>query len=72
MTVARRDDFGANDTTVRTLTHLGNVLRVGDFVWGYAVSGSTLPSELSEHECGQLPEVLLVRKDEVSLVVNEE
>mmetsp|Transcript_30551 Transcript_30551/g.98782 ORF Transcript_30551/g.98782 Transcript_30551/m.98782 type:complete len:588 (-) Transcript_30551:258-2021(-) len=62
VTVARRDEFGVNDRTFRSLTHLGNVLRVGDFVWGYAVDASPLPTEVSQHDAEQLPEVVLVKK----------
>jgi nonsense-mediated mRNA decay protein 3 len=62
VTVARRDEFGVNDRTFRSLTHLGNVLRVGDFVWGYAVDASPLPNEVSHHDAEQLPEVVLVKK----------
>jgi len=50
VTVARRDEFGTNDRSFRSLSHLGNVLRVGDFVWGYAVEASPLHQEVSHHE----------------------
>ena len=32
--VARERDFGVNDTQFTCLTHLGNILREGDFVQG--------------------------------------
>eukprot|EP00967_Tisochrysis_lutea_P064764 scaffold84013_cov28-Tisochrysis_lutea.AAC.2 len=62
VTVARRDEFGVNDRTFRTLSHLGNVLRVGDYVWGYAVDASPLPTDVTHHEATQLPDVVLIKK----------
>jgi nonsense-mediated mRNA decay protein 3 len=40
VTVARRADFGANDRRASAVTHLGNVLKVGDYVWGYLAEAS--------------------------------
>lgn len=62
VTVARRSDFGQSDRTVTTLTHLGNILKEGDYAWGYMVAASPLAAELEEHQARQLPEVLLVKK----------
>ena len=63
-TVARRSDLGANDTTFTAVTHLGNLLRVGDNVWGYCVSASQLATDeaLSVDEAARLPDVVLVKK----------
>ena len=61
-TVARRADFGSNDRTFTTLTHLAAVLRVGDYVWGYCVEASPLGTDLPPDESARLPEVVLVKK----------
>jgi len=62
VTVARVLDFGKNDRTACTLTHLGNVLKVGDHVWGYCPSAATLGTDLELTEAAKLPEVVLVKK----------
>eukprot|EP00310_Coccolithus_braarudii_P019104 CAMPEP_0183342490 /NCGR_PEP_ID=MMETSP0164_2-20130417/8591_1 /TAXON_ID=221442 /ORGANISM="Coccolithus pelagicus ssp braarudi, Strain PLY182g" /LENGTH=540 /DNA_ID=CAMNT_0025513099 /DNA_START=84 /DNA_END=1702 /DNA_ORIENTATION=- len=62
ITVARRDEFGLNDRSMRTISHLGGVLKVGDYAWGYSVAASQLNSEVSDAEAKQLPEVVLVKK----------
>mmetsp|Transcript_38426 Transcript_38426/g.95583 ORF Transcript_38426/g.95583 Transcript_38426/m.95583 type:complete len:588 (+) Transcript_38426:183-1946(+) len=62
VTVAKRSDFGKNDTQVATRCHLGNVLKVGDYVWGYCVAAAASSMELEPHEAQRLPEVLLVKK----------
>ena len=62
VTVARRSDFGINDRRYTCVTHLGNLLKSGDYVWGYAVAASPLATDLDEHEARQLPEVLLIKK----------
>ena len=63
-TVARRSDLGANDTTFTAATHLGNLLRVGDYVWGYCVAASQLATDeaLGVDEAARLPDVILVKK----------
>ena len=62
VTVARVSDLGANDRTERAVSHLGNVLKAGDHVWGYAVAASSLGTDLDPDVARQLPEVLLVKK----------
>lgn len=62
VTVARRLDFGKNDRTATTLTHLGHLLKAGDHVWGYCVAASTLGTELEPVDAAKLPEVILVKK----------
>ena len=61
-TVAKRDDFGANDRTMTCVTHLGGILKVGDHAWGYCVDASALGGELRAEDAARLPEVLLVKK----------
>lgn len=63
--VARESDFGINDETFRCVTHLGHLLQVGDFVMGYDMNTTVMPSE----EVGNaftssfvMPDVILVRK----------
>ena len=63
--VARLSDFGANDTTYHTRTHLGNVLHPGDHVYGYDVAyENVVDRELEGWTTKglQLPDVMLVRK----------
>jgi len=62
ITVARRADFGVNDRTERALTSLGNVLRVGDYVWGYMVAAAAFGADLDPEARARLPEVVLVKK----------
>ena len=62
VTVARRADFGTNDRQYASVTHLGTILKAGDYVWGYAVAASPLAADLDEVQARQLPEVLLVKK----------
>jgi nonsense-mediated mRNA decay protein 3 len=61
-TVAKRSDLGSNDVTYTTSTHLGNLLKVGDLVWGYMVAASALAGEVGVDESALLPDVLLVKK----------
>lgn len=64
--VARVADFGKNDTTLTTLTHLGNVLHPGDRVLGYDLLHANLVDDAVdlwlERPNAQLPDVVLVRK----------
>jgi len=62
ISVARRDDFGTNDRSMRSISHLGGVLKVGDYAWGYCVAASPLAAELADAEAQRLPEVVLVKK----------
>ena len=57
VTVAKRSDFGANDVQVTTRCHLGNVLKVGDYVWGFCPAAAATTMEMEPHEMAQLPEV---------------
>ena len=62
VTVARRVDFGATDRTERALSSLGNVLRVGDYAWGYMVAAAAFSAGLEPNMRAQLPDVILVKK----------
>ncbi|CEM03290.1 unnamed protein product [Vitrella brassicaformis CCMP3155] len=61
--VARACDFGKNDERVTVKTHLGHILKAGDYCLGYdlrTINVSGIDTELTE---GQMPsEVVLVRK----------
>ncbi|EEH20348.1 hypothetical protein PABG_02607 [Paracoccidioides brasiliensis Pb03] len=67
-TVARASDLGSNDTTYFTRTHLGGVLRVGDSVMGYLLTGSNFNDsnfealERSGTYSSTIPDVVLVKK----------
>jgi nonsense-mediated mRNA decay protein 3 len=67
--VAREADFGQNDETFHVVTHLGNLLQVGDIVLGYDLVASVLPSEAEwalEHNAMNssfvMPDIVLVKK----------
>ena len=62
--VAREKDLGSNDTQFMTRTHLGNILRVGDEVYGYDVAQASwaLSGDADGIVKGDLPDVVLVRK----------
>ncbi|KAK4151797.1 putative nonsense-mediated mRNA decay protein [Chaetomidium leptoderma] len=67
-TVARASDLGVNDTTYFARTHLGTLLRPGDSVMGYLLSGSNFNSEAfdaienSRAHGSTIPDVVLVKK----------
>jgi nonsense-mediated mRNA decay protein 3 len=60
--VARSSDFGMNDNTTRTITHLGHVLRVGDNCLGYMPDNTTIDTGRNTN----LPEIILVKKNYVN------
>lgn len=66
--VAREADFGVNDDTFRCVTHLGNLLEVGDTVLGYDLVSSVLSggAEWAIDRCFNsslvMPDVILVKK----------
>mmetsp|Transcript_2240 Transcript_2240/g.4584 ORF Transcript_2240/g.4584 Transcript_2240/m.4584 type:complete len:626 (-) Transcript_2240:102-1979(-) len=66
--VARESDFGSNDETFRCVTHLGNLLSVGDTVMGYDLASAVFSSEAewtienSFTSSFVIPDVVLVRK----------
>ncbi|CAH0482201.1 unnamed protein product [Peronospora belbahrii] len=65
MEIVRNADFGVNDTRLSTLSHLGMILHVGDFVRGYDLSSAVFnDSDLAPlAQSGMsLPDVVLVKK----------
>eukprot|EP00026_Physarum_polycephalum_P007496 Phypoly_transcript_07558.p1 GENE.Phypoly_transcript_07558~~Phypoly_transcript_07558.p1 ORF type:complete len:531 (+),score=69.79 Phypoly_transcript_07558:64-1593(+) len=61
--IARSSDFGSNDTTFTTTTHLGNLLHPGDLVLGYDVHSSNFnEDDLVSLKGRNLPDVVLVKK----------
>lgn len=66
--VVRESDFGKTDETLRCVTHLGNLLQVGDSVVGYDLISSVLPSDAEwsiDNACQSgfvMPDVVLVKK----------
>jgi nonsense-mediated mRNA decay protein 3 len=63
--VARLADFGANDQTYTTYTHLGHILHPGDHALGYDVANANLVDsnlDAAEQKGYQLMDVVLVRK----------
>ena len=67
--VARESDFGENDETLHCVTHLGNLLQVGDVVLGYDLTTAVMSGGVEwsmEHKCLNasftMPDVVLVKK----------
>jgi len=64
--VARVADFGANDTVLSTVTHLGHVLRPGDRAMGYDLEHANVTDDALEawlqRPGAALPDVVLVRE----------
>jgi nonsense-mediated mRNA decay protein 3 len=67
-TVARAADLGVNDNTYFVRTHLGHLLKPGDSVLGYMLTGTNLNSphfdaiEESHAYGSTIPDVVLVKK----------
>jgi nonsense-mediated mRNA decay protein 3 len=67
-TVARAADLGVNDHTYFVRTHLGNLLKAGDSVLGYMLTGTNFNSEhfdaIEESNAfgSTVPDVVLVKK----------
>ncbi|PHH54872.1 60S ribosomal export protein NMD3 [Ceratocystis fimbriata CBS 114723] len=68
VTVARSSDLGVNDKTYFTRTHLGGLLRAGDSVMGYMLTGTNFNNteldaiENSNTYSSTIPDVVLVKK----------
>ena len=61
--VAKASDFGVNDLTLFVRSHLGNILKPGDYVLGYDLSTSNLNDEnFDALTAEQIPDVVLVKK----------
>jgi nonsense-mediated mRNA decay protein 3 len=66
--VARESDFGANDETFRSVTHLGHLLEVGDTVLGYDLASAVLSGgaewsmDKMFNASFRMPDVVLVKK----------
>jgi nonsense-mediated mRNA decay protein 3 len=67
-TVARASDLGVNDNTYFVRTHLGHLLKPGDSVLGYMLTGTNFNSpqldaiEQSHAYSSTVPDVVLVKK----------
>lgn len=63
--VVRESDFGVNDQTIQTVTHLGNLVCAGDVIVGYDLvntNGGDWELEEKLHSTFIIPDVVLVRK----------
>lgn len=63
--VARESDFGVNDDTFQCVTHLGNLLQIGDVVLGYDLNSTVLANETEDNTFNSsfvMPDIILVRK----------
>ena len=67
-TVARASDLGVNDQTYFTRTHLGAVVRPGDSVMGYHLTGTNFNNpnyealEENPAHASHIPDVILIKK----------
>jgi len=61
--VARVADFGANDTVFNGRTHIGHLLKPGDYALGYDLTTANFnDDDVSSMSKREMPEVVLVRK----------
>lgn len=61
--IVRESDFGVNDTKFRVVSHLGNLLRVGDTVKGYDLTRQNFGSDISSRLGDiQIPDVVLIKR----------
>ena len=58
--VARVEDFGNNDTTFQITTHLGHILKSGDYALGYDLSGGKGGANTNTN--GDVPAAILIAK----------
>ncbi|KAK6157260.1 hypothetical protein DH2020_011508 [Rehmannia glutinosa] len=61
--VARVSDFGKNDMIFSVRTHLGRILKAGDYALGYDLYGANINDiELDKYKGLVLPDVILIKK----------
>ncbi len=60
--MARLVDFGSNDTIFVGKTHLGHLLKPGDYAQGYDLSTAIFNDADLEGFKGHLPDFVLIRK----------
>lgn len=61
--VAKLADFGTNDTTYYTRTHLGYLIKPGDIVVGYALATANAnDSHFDKMNRNMIPDVVFVKK----------
>ncbi|KAJ7968500.1 60S ribosomal export protein NMD3 [Quillaja saponaria] len=70
--VARESDFGRNDNIFYVRTHLGNILKAGDFALGYDIGVAySNDIELERYRNFHLPDAILIQKIRGELGKNE-
>ena len=72
--MARIRDLGTNDTQFMTRTHLGNIIQVGDNVWGFDVQTGNINDEHANRlNLSNLPDVVRmtskIRSKDLSLTL---
>jgi nonsense-mediated mRNA decay protein 3 len=61
--VVKASELGMNDNTIHTRTHLGHVLKPGDYVLGYNLEDSNVnDASFDKLESHTVPDVVLVKK----------
>ncbi|KAJ3641156.1 hypothetical protein Zmor_027673 [Zophobas morio] len=61
--VVRASELGVNDNTIHTRTHLGHILKPGDYVLGYNLEDSNInDANFDKLERNNIPDVVLVKK----------
>lgn len=61
--VARVQDYGKNDVTFYTRTHLGGILRYGDMAYGFDLTNSNLnDANYEKLNADRIPNIILIKK----------
>ncbi|KAK9681527.1 hypothetical protein RND81_10G008500 [Saponaria officinalis] len=60
--IARVSDFGKNDKISSVRTHLGRILKPGDFALGYDLSAANFNNVEAEERRTSFPDVVLIKK----------
>ncbi|XP_021768987.1 60S ribosomal export protein NMD3-like [Chenopodium quinoa] len=69
--VARASDIGKNGTESLVKTHLGNVLKRGDYVLGYELCSTNYSADVEmENSVDTLPNVVLIKKKSAAAELN--
>ncbi|XP_074307482.1 60S ribosomal export protein NMD3-like [Silene latifolia] len=60
--IARVSDFGKNDRISSVRTHLGHILKPGDYALGYDLCGANFNNSEAEERSGSFPDAVLIKK----------
>lgn len=61
--VVKASELGINDNPVHTKSHLGHLLKVGDYAWGYNLEDANINNEnFDKLKNDKIPDVILIKK----------